>query len=479
MVATDSEELSSLATFQNSEGVELRGILLRITRHLVVLELCTPNSVLRSSEVLSEFKIISNDETLYSGRAVVGNLVNTGLVTICEASLEDSWVNVEVSSSGVTALKLRSEFDAFVEEWQKLYRVAPDFKAIVADFQTFLMDLRLWLEQVELGIRSSPLMDHADLERRAVDELSGPVVNVIDGFIGRFETVVSSLESALQPIHRVYLRRQLHPLVLCSPFAYRTFTKPLGYAGDYEVVNMMMRPPYEGSTLFAKVVNVWLLGQSPVVAHRNRVTYLTGKLVEETARKTAHTRPARVLSVGCGPAWEVQQFMQEQPNSNHVDFDLLDFNEETLRDLRTKLESIQRRCNRSTRLHFVKKSVYHLLKEGGRSADHGFANRHDLIYCAGLFDYLSNQVCKRLMNVFYGLLAPGGLLVATNVSDAMNASRPFRYSMEYILDWQLIYRDGRQVRALAPEEAPPDNVTVLSEHTGVNILIEVRKPNHA
>jgi len=479
MVGTDSEESSRFASFQNREGMEIRGSLLRFTRQIVVLELCTPECLLRGSEVLSNFKIFWNDRTLYSGHAVVTNLVNTGVVTICEASLQDSWVNFEASSSGATALELQNEFHGFLEAWQKLYRVVPEFKTIIADFQTFLMDLRLWLEQVELGIRSSPSADRAELERRVIDELSRQIVNAIDRFIERFEKVACNLEPDLHPIHRVYLRRQLHPLVLCSPFAYRAFTKPLGYAGDYEVVNMMMRPPYEGSTLFAKMINVWLLGQSPVLAHRNRVAYLTRKLVEEAARTTAHGCLMHVFDVGCGPAWEVQHFLREHHASNHAHFDLLDFNEETLRDLRMRIEGIQQRCNRRTRVQFLKKSVYQLLKEGSRTVDRGTSNKLDLIYCAGLFDYLSDQVCKRLMSILYNLLAPGGLLVATNASDAMNDSRPFRYSMEYILDWHLIYRNGSQVRALAPEHAPPDNVRVISESTGVNIFIEVRKPHHA
>lgn len=478
MAATLSEEQSRFATFQNGQGVEFRGSLLRFSRHEVALELSSLDGVLRSSEVLSNFRILWNDRTLYCGRAVVTNVVNTGLVTICEASLEDSWANADVSSSGVTALKLREEFGAFLEEWQKLYRVVPEFKAVIADFQTFLTDLRLWLEQVELGIRSSPTMNQTELERRVVTELSVPVVAAVDGFIQRFESVATDLEPALQPIHRVYLRRQLHPLILCSPFAYRTFKKPLGYAGDYEVVNMMMRPPYEGSSLFAKIMNVWLLGQSPVIAHRNRVAYLKRKLLEETARTTADGQPLRVLNVGCGPALEVQAFLREYSASDHVHFDLLDFNEETLRDLRTWLERIQREHHRRTRLNFIKKSVYQLLKEGGRTVAHRTATR-DLIYCAGLFDYLCDNVCKRLMSILYGLLAPGGLLIATNVSDAMNSSRPFRYSMEYILDWHLIYRDGRRVRDLAPDRALAENVTVLAEDTGVNIFLEVRKPSDA
>jgi extracellular factor (EF) 3-hydroxypalmitic acid methyl ester biosynthesis protein len=169
--------------------------------------------------------------------------------------------------------------------------------------------------------------------------------------------------------------------------------------------------------------------------------------------------------------------LKEQAVSDQMRFTLLDFNEETLAHLRTTLEGVKRICARSTPIQFVKRSVQQVLKEAGKSVPRTPDSEYDFIYCAGLFDYLSDQLCKRLMDIFYNLLAPGGLLVATNVSDAMNASRPFRYSMEYILDWHLIYRDGRQVGALAPDRAPPDSVKVLAEKTGVNVFLEVRKPS--
>jgi extracellular factor (EF) 3-hydroxypalmitic acid methyl ester biosynthesis protein len=243
------------------------------------------------------------------------------------------------------------------------------------------------------------------------------------------------------------------------------------------MVNMMLRPPYEGSTLFAKIMNVWLLGQAPVVAHRNRIADLTQKLVQETMRVHAKGRVARVFNLGCGPADEIQQFLKDHPISEQASFYLLDFNDETLRFLQSRLEDIRKRNNRSTPVQLVKKSVHQVLKEGGRSLERGAAVQYDFVYCAGLFDYLTGQVCKRLMNIFYNLLAPGGLLVATNVSDTMNSSRPFRYSMEYILEWNLIYRNGRQVADLAPDAALPDNVAVINENTGVNTFIEVRKPD--
>jgi len=54
-----------------------------------------------------------------------------------------------------------------------------------------------------------------------------------------------------------------------------------------------------------------------------------------------------------------------------------------------------------------------------------------------------------------------------------------RYGMEHLLDWHLIYRTGPQMRNLKPSQADPDSVFVHADETGVNLFLEVRKPNHA
>lgn len=475
-MSTQEHEVESLVFCKNSQGVEIRAGLLRVTRYLAAFEIYNPNVVVRMSEVLGDFRVIVHERVIYSGRAVVGNVVNTGTGVVCEAKLEESGLNVAPLDSSPS---LGARFNDFLSEWQKLYRVRPEFKDVMGDMQSFLADLRIWLDEVELQIRSSPSADRLDRERQAVEELAEPAVRAIDTFVERFEAIAEQLEDEFKPIHRAYLRRQLHPLVLCSPFAYRAFHKPLGYAGDYELVDMMMRPPGEGSTLFAKVINAWLLGQAPARAHRNRVEYLTRKLVEEAARARARGSAGRVYNLGCGPAAEIQRFLKDWDASSGMRFTLLDFNEETVNHARVVLESIKRTHGRSTSFQFIRRSVQQILKEGGRSVPRMPENQYDFIYCAGLFDYLSDAVCKRLMNIFYEMLAPGGLLVATNVSEAMNRSRPFRYSMEYILDWHLIYRNGPAVGALAPERAPQDSFTVVSEQTGVNVFLEVRKPHNA
>jgi extracellular factor (EF) 3-hydroxypalmitic acid methyl ester biosynthesis protein len=475
IIKPGSGERDTFIVCRNSQGAEVHASTLRLSRYLVAFEVYNPYSILQLSEVLSDFKIVMADRLVYSGRAVVSNLVNTGIMLVCEASLEDSWLDVDLFSPVNQRDKLKTEFSEFVKEWEKIYRVFPEFKVVVADMQTLLMDLRRWLEQVELGVRSQPSGDRAQVEREVIQELEQPILPTVAPLLQRFEKTASKVDLELQSVHRTYIKRQIHPFVLCAPFIYRTFQKPLGYAGDYEMVNMMLRDPYEGGSLFAKMLNKVFLETPPVVAHRNRITYLTQVLASETRRQAAAGRRTRIYNLGCGPAQEIQRFLTQEEVADHADFILLDFNDETLGFTGRVLEDLKQRYHRSTSLKLVKRSVNQILKDAGKPSAEFPAGAFDLVYCAGLFDYLSDRICQRLMNIFYDLVAPGGLLVATNV----DSSNPSRNWMEYALEWHLVYRSRKQLECLAPDGASPGCFTVRSDVTGVNIFIEVRKPAHA
>ncbi len=463
---------SSFVVCRTGQGAEVRGTLHRLTRFSAVFEVYNPYSILQLSEVLTDFRVFMNERVVYSARAVIANLVNTGIIVICEASLsEEGWIDIDLFSPVHKRDTLLKEFSEFITETSKIHRVMPDFKVVVADMQTFLTDLRRWMEQVELGVRSLPPMDRLAAEHEVLTKLQGPILPSIGPIMHRFEAAASAVSVELQPVHRSYIKRQLHPIVLCAPFVYRTFQKPLGYAGDYEMVSMMLRDPFEGGSMFAKMLNKLYLEIPPVIAHRNRIVYLRAMLNAEVGRVAKAGRVAKIYNLGCGPAQEVNEFISHDTASDDADFLLLDFNDETIMHTTRVLEETRARHRRRTGLTIEKRSVQQVIRESGRHGK-GDAGTYDVVYCAGLFDYLSDRVCKRLLNVFYDLVAPGGLLIATNV----HPSNPWRNWMEYLAEWHLVYRTEEQFLALAPEAAPAGAPRMLADVTGVNIFLEVRKP---
>lgn len=462
-------------SFKTSQENSLRATPLRIQRHAAVFELYSPNIALHLSEVLYDFSVTVQSRRLYSGRGVIRNLVDSGTSLRCEVKLEDSgWVQEATTiAQAFTVGNLAKEFKTFLSGWEKSYNVLPEFKVAIADLQMIFIELRLWLDKIEVEIQSQPVGLRSQIEKLLIHDLQDYILATVGHLLEKFELVAQGVSLESRPAHVAFLQQQIHPFVLSAPFINRTFKKPLGYAGDYEMVNMMARNPYEGDSLFAKMLNFIFLSTSPVKAHRSRLIYLTQMLYEETARARGNDaeRQVRFLNLGCGPAREIQDFLTHHHVSSWTEFLLLDFNDETLNFTTKTLSEIKQANERSTKIELTKKSVQQILKE---TAKLEYLGTFDVVYCAGLFDYLTDEVCARLLQIFYSLVKPGGLVTATNVAD-INPSRGW---MEFALDWHLIYRNVEQFRSLVPPQARSEAV-VRAIGDGVNIAVEIRKPKDA
>jgi extracellular factor (EF) 3-hydroxypalmitic acid methyl ester biosynthesis protein len=131
---------------------------------------------------------------------------------------------------------------------------------------------------------------------------------------------------------------------------------------------------------------------------------------------------------------------------------------------------LKNKYNRRTSVNYLQKSVSQILRDSRRVDGHFLPESYDLVYCAGLFDYLSDRVCRMMMEILYALVAPAGLLIATNVA----ANNPIRNLMEYVLAWSLIHRNAPQLASLRPHGEGEFDVT--NDATSVNIFLELRKP---
>jgi len=459
-------------TFHTADGVELRGTLVRMTRFAAFFELHNPGTVPHDSEVLAKFEIVFQGRIIYFGSATVRGIVSTGVTVICEVTLAgESWADLSSLVDTRQHGQLLQEFKAFLLNWQNNYKILPEFKIVIADLHTFLTDARLWLEKAEVEARHLSPTEQLKWQRELLSQLRPTIIAALASFFERFEEVSRRVDSDQVAAHQAFGKRLVQPVLMASPFVHRTLTKPLGYAGDYEMVNMMFRDPLEGGSLFAKLVNIYAMQLPPIVAHRNRIEYLGRKLETEALRGAAQKRGLRIFNMGCGPAVEVQRFLAGSQLSQHAQFTLVDFNDETLTRTLQILDGLKQQHARRTVFRPVKKSVNLLIKSAARGEDYARPDQYDLIYCAGLFDYLTNQACQQLMNIFYTMLAPGGLLIATNVDE-----HPAKNQMEYFLEWYLVHRGNDAMRALAPPAANPRDISLKRDATGVNLFLEVRKP---
>src|SRR5690242_16357184 len=123
----------TMVVCENSRGVEIRGTVLRMTRHEVSFEIYAAADLVQMSEVLGNFKIMVRDQVAYSGHAVVSSLVNAGPMIICQAGLQEEWMEIDVLTLTRSSSQVEGAFCQLVRDWERLYKILPEYKVIVAD----------------------------------------------------------------------------------------------------------------------------------------------------------------------------------------------------------------------------------------------------------------------------------------------------------------------------------------------------------
>lgn len=357
---------------------------------------------------------------------------------------------------------------------EAIARLVPeDYKTAVAAAAHFLSHYKRVLDKQETRYREVGRADieMAELVRHAYDSFCEPWwdINVACSRAAREcldprEVLVASKE---------YTEALATPLVVDSAIGYRAYFKPLGYAGDYHVMLAFYNNAFEGKTALGKMIHKFYVDRHPMGAGVRTRKDLLVKLMRAEHEKYrlggSGNSPFRVVSLGCGPAREVSEFIA----TNHdwpgkVVWTLIDQEEEALSvAYRESRREIGRwGCNAG--LNLLNLSFVQLLSEGIPLEEP--ASQH-FIYSAGLFDYLRESRAQTLLRGLYELLAPGGMLAIGNAI----APNEFFWNMEFLVDWTLFYRtqaEMRQLASLLPEQA---EIEIVPEPSGGYHFLLIRK----
>lgn len=455
--------IDPVITFRNSQGDAVRGTLTNLQRRSLVMELYNPYSIIQISEVLNDLTVRSGEKSIYKGKAVVVSMLNTGLMALVSVTLIDEWSEFNAIRGDLT--RVQAESRLFIEEWNTRFRIGRSYQVAISEMRAFLSETSRWADQADMS-DALPRESDGRIRPDVFYELAMPIMEKGKEYLVWLEDEAGRVEPEDSVAHRNFAQTALHPLLLRAPFVYRTFAKPLGYAGDYEMVNQILADPRQGNSTYFQVVNTMFLKSAVAEAHRNRINILVDYLSGAAELAEREQREVRVLNVGCGPAVEIQRFIEQAAQPERLIFTLVDFSAETLNYTRGRIEETCRRTGKTARVEYVQESVHELLKRASRRENVTDAITFDYVYCAGLFDYLSDKVCARLIQYFVSRSHIGGRILVTNV----HASNPERNGMEHLLEWHLIYRDEAQLQNVLP--TPRGETRLFTDATGVNVFAE-------
>jgi SAM-dependent methyltransferase len=414
----------------------------------------------------------------YRGAVRVGSVREVTGKTLVGASFVDTLMNID------DVLQLRD-----VKAWSgagpglglknRPWRVSGHerFKSLTADLRLLFEDAEEQLAELETSLPWHVV--HGDQDQPAREALINRVRSeVVNDMLAVFVAIGQLREPVTPAEHQAmkeYSLRNLHQFFIRSPWLRRAKEKPLGYPGDFELMNGIygygVYGSFSGTTLFAKAMNL-LVTDAPsaqsVVERKNLIRNRLSDVLDDCAPVG---RPIRILSLAAGPAQEIYELLHSRESiPRPVEILLFDQDKRALAFAYGRLKRlVAAKWGEQVNIIYLHDTIKRLLRDPRLFASFG---EFDTIFSCGLFDYLPDPTAVSLTASLYASLAEGGQLFIGNQTPV----NPSRWAMEFHCDWYLTYREHADMLAFATAGAPSARIAIVEEPTGINPFVTLTRP---
>lgn len=347
-------------------------------------------------------------------------------------------------------------------------KVRSTFKALVADAKVLFTRMQAFFDDEDKALEGFDISERRHQRTMVFAASATSMLHLLNEHVDVLAKEAATFTKEEHARHRAFYREVLGDVLDKGRILRRAQQKPRGYAGDFEMMNQLYEAPsqplLDDEDLFAKVLDLFVCQLPPAQAVVNRMQ-LMQTWIERAALSTTTLSKARakVASIGSGPGVELEEVLMRHPAlGSKLDVTFVDQDPGALAHAEQRLSPLV--SSTGLQLTAACEDVRALLRDEVTGLEDS-----QLIYSAGLFDYLDDNVFIRLARLLVSKLAPGGVLKIGNMRK-MTA----RAAMEYMTNWELIYRDETQLFALAKEFAPEGaDVVVEEEAAGVNLFLSV------
>ncbi len=405
-------------------------------------------------------------ELIGEGSFITGEPANATVVAIEISevlSVAAEKLQDQMQENIIFAARLNHEL-ARVVAWkltEQTRRITPVSKAI-----THSPELDAKIRGGLHDIRSEILTLEADLAKSKTTQDDQVRLNqILDGAMELLNSLFQNGSEVPAAVHQdlaAFLREELLPLVLLSRVCERGYTKPRGYAGDFEVIDLIYAQQPAGTGRLGPLLDDYFLNIAVSKAVRNRRGLMLKEFLELLAETTAEK--VHITSLACGPAREIFDLFDQIKDPKRVMFHCLDLDFQALSSVNRRAED----CGLQRSVQLLQENLI-LLATGRRKTS---LPPQNLMYSIGLIDYFQDKLVIQLLNWIHDTLAPGGKAILGNFDPRC----PNRVFMDYVLEWRLIYRTPDDMRRLfARSKFGERPVDIGYEQEGVNLFASCRK----
>ena len=230
--------------------------------------------------------------------------------------------------------------------------------------------------------------------------------------------------------------------------------KPHRHAGDFEIIDRIYQCWISPNPRLAKW-DEYFHAQAAPRAVRNRKAYFLSWL--RLQEKQNNHDKFRVLNLGSGSGRDVFEYISQHGTSRAV-FECVDHDAKAIAYAKNLCAEFL------DRIDFHQANVLRYQP----------SSQAQLIWSAGLFDYLSGRLALLLLRRLWHLLPLNGELVIGNFSP----TNPTWAYMELLGGWSLHYRSENDLRKLAAQAGIPNSaVQINHEPENINLFLHARKEN--
>lgn len=288
------------------------------------------------------------------------------------------------------------------------------------------------------------------IEQRCIE-----VLGELNGSLRDFKEAMAG--SGYEDVMWGYVFKEIYPYLMRSRFAERAYFKPKGYAGDFLMMEHIYANTPKGDGRLGEIVDTFCLQRPGSLAIHGRRKLLKDQLLQKCSENAAQGKVTRIMNLACGPNRELFDFLAECDHSELVEALCVDIDSEALQYTNQYVNIFPHRASiRLMSENVIKWSL-------GRVSHH--IGKMDIIYSAGLCDYLDTKLFQALIAQCYKHLNPGGTLLLGNFTSYSDS-----LFLDKLLKWELIYRDEEELKALFKPTQFGPNVHIIKEKENVNLF---------
>lgn len=334
------------------------------------------------------------------------------------------------------------------------------------DFVEITQDLEKYFKSIKIKFDKFDANNSNDTDRNNfVGSEKKEIFEKLDSYFEKIWQFVNGFSKEDYSLHQQYFQKIIAPLFEePSVVNKQIYRKPLGYPGDYIVMNYIYdysgTNKYLGKLSLEKLINNYTCNVPFSISNIVRKEFFKNKIMEVVNRGDG----MRILSVGSGPARELLELIEEDKINKKLTFTCLDLEKKVLEYVKDKFERLENRSKKLVEINYLHKNILELIRNKGLG---GSLNNQDLVYASGLFDYLRERFASRLIKELFQLLNKNCSLFICNASAENYTHRAY---YEFLGEWIMIYRTKKELLSWTKNLANASEVKFENQTNSTNYL---------